>query len=86
MSHPYPECSDCVAQPWCKYFNGVIEKMNTERSWCNPRFRMDKALELSRIPPSYKFADLYRFKVDDDNSKVFNERIRPAVVEKERTS
>jgi DNA replication protein DnaC len=78
---PYPnECPDCIAKPWCNWYNGKVPFDPTKTStFCSPRYRLTKALELSRIPREYIKANLFRYKVDDDNREAYEQVIKPAV-------
>lgn len=76
MRHPYPECSGCVATPFCKKYNGQIPVTPETSDWCRAKFRLDKAIELSRIPEEYKYANVFNYKVDSENQAVY-ERFKP---------
>lgn len=47
--------------------------------WCVPQYRLMRALELSRIPKIYLHANRYNYVVDDENRKVYTERILPVL-------
>lgn len=66
---PYPECVDCVATKFCKIYSGEVD--TPERHWCNARWRLDKALELSLIPPEYVNANIYNYKRDKHNDAIY---------------
>lgn len=67
---PYKECEKCLAQPFCKRFSGEVETP-TYPEWCNPKFRLDKALKLAEIPKKYLKANFYNYEVDDDNRYIY---------------
>lgn len=77
MRQPYPECSECIATPWCKLYSGEVTKTSAT-AWCQAKFRLDKALALSDIPLEYHEANLSNYTVDKDNREVF-EFLKPYV-------
>lgn len=72
MKQPYAECTDCVAKIWCKRYTGEVPDL-TGRDWCNPKFRLDKATALNKLPKKYQNANIYTFKVDHENEEIYNE-------------
>lgn len=67
---PYKDCEKCLATPFCKRYSGEVETPAFPE-WCNPKFRLDKALKLSEIPKKYLKANVYNYVVDDDNRYVY---------------
>lgn len=61
----YPECSGCVATPFCKAFEGRVKPVHTD--WCRGNFRLEAALKLADIPKRYRNANRYRFETDAFN-------------------
>lgn len=66
---PYEECMNCVATKFCKIYKGEISKSN-RIDWCNARFRLEKAFQLSNIPPEYKEANIYNSIPNEFNKDV----------------
>ena len=66
MQPPYEECASCIAKKWCSRYTGETPKPATP-SWCNPKFRLDKALSLTNIPRRYLNANLHNYKVNEHN-------------------
>jgi len=62
----YKDCESCVAQPFCKKLTGEAP-VNKKQAWCNAKFRLDKAIELSEIPTEYYNANFFNFKKDKYN-------------------
>lgn len=77
MMPPYRECVDCVATKWCKRYSGESPKPDRP-SWCNPRFRLYKALEIAEIPSAYIEANIYNFDIDKDNMEI-HDLIKPCL-------
>lgn len=73
----YKDCKDCIAKPFCKIYKGEV-KRKPYPDWCNAKFRLYKALELSKIPKEYINANIYNYDVDDNNKNVF-EKIKKYV-------
>lgn len=73
----YEECKGCVALPFCKKLTGA-SPVNPNQSWCNAKFRLEKALELSNVAKEYRNANLYNYKIDDSNRKIF-ETVSPII-------
>lgn len=69
MIAPYEECQDCVATAWCKRYSGESPKPESP-TWCNPKFRLYKALSMSNIPKRYLNANTYHYKSDKENKHV----------------
>lgn len=67
---PYKECASCLATNFCKRFSGEIER---PPNWCNVRFRLEKALQLSLIPKMFWKANIYNYKVDKYNEKAYQQ-------------
>lgn len=72
MKPPYKECSDCIAKAWCKRYKGEAPVPDTP-AWCNPKYRLYKALGLSNIPNRYKEANIYSYKADESNQHIASE-------------
>lgn len=70
MKAPYNDCSKCLATPFCKRYSGEVETPSFSE-WCNPKFRLDKALKLSEIPKKFLKANVYNYTVDEDNRYVY---------------
>lgn len=70
MKPPYEECHTCIATPWCKRYSGEVPKPDTP-SWCNPKFRLYKALQLAEIPKEYLNANIYNYVVDKHNEEIY---------------
>lgn len=66
MQAPYKECSTCIATPWCKRYSGESPKPESP-AWCNPKYRLDKALKMTNIPKRYLKANKANYKADSDN-------------------
>lgn len=71
MKEPYEECSSCIAKKWCKRYSGESPRPSSPE-WCNPKFRMDKAISLSGLPLEYLEANISNYVVDDDNKGVYD--------------
>lgn len=65
----FEECKNCIAKPFCKIYSGEIKSKEKK---CSPKKFLDKALNLSYIPPEFKGANIYNAKVDDQNRACFN--------------
>lgn len=76
---PYEECNKCIATPWCKYYSGEVALKSDATSWCNPNYRLTKAIQLSNIPPAYIKANIYNIKVDKYNEQEVDNILRPAI-------
>lgn len=61
----YPECSNCVARPFCKVLKGEVKPVHSD--WCRGNFRLEAALKLAEIPKRYRAANLFNFQVDEYN-------------------
>lgn len=70
-NYPYPECSRCVALPFCNKVKGTVS-IDKRTSWCNAKYRLDKALELAKLPKQYLRANIYNYKVDNDNQETYD--------------
>lgn len=70
MNTPYKDCAKCLATPFCKRYSGEVETPAFP-DWCNPKFRLDKALKLSEVPKKYLKANIYNYKIDDDNRYIY---------------
>lgn len=70
MIAPYKDCEKCVAKPFCKRYSGEVETPLFP-DWCNPKFRLDRALKLSEVPKKYSRANFYNYDVDDDNRYIY---------------
>jgi DNA replication protein DnaC len=66
----YEECNDCMAKSWCKIYSGEVQ--GSKNPWCSAKYRLDKALELSRIPKLYLNANIYNYELDKNNKRIFN--------------
>jgi DNA replication protein DnaC len=66
---PYEECNGCIATKWCKRYSGEAPKPESP-SWCNPKFRLYKALGMSNIPNRYLNANLYNYQIDEENEQI----------------
>lgn len=65
----YEDCKECMAKSWCKIYSGEVQ--GSKNSWCSAKYRLDKALELSRIPKMYLNANIYNYDLDDSNKEIF---------------
>lgn len=72
MQPPYEECIGCIATKWCKRYSGEAPKPE-KPDWCNPRFRLMKALSLTNIPKRYINANKYNYKADEFNKPIAKE-------------
>lgn len=79
MNPPYEECKSCIATPWCQRYSGKVKVPDTP-SWCNPKFRLDKALAMTGIPKKYRTANAYSYQKDKENEFVYQE-LRPFLVD-----
>ncbi|WMT39266.1 ATP-binding protein [Paenibacillus sp. D2_2] len=70
MNAPYKDCEKCFATPFCKRYSGETDTPAFPE-WCNPKFRLNKALKLSEIPRKYLKANFYNYEVDDDNRYIY---------------
>lgn len=66
---PYDTCEVCVVKEWCGRRSGKVPlpanyAFNPE---CSGFIMLERALELSGIPPEYRNANLNTFMIDDDN-------------------
>lgn len=66
---PYEECKECVAKSWCKIYSGEVQ--GSRNPWCSAKYRLDRALELSRIPKMYLNSNIYNYELDNDNKEIF---------------
>lgn len=67
---PYNECENCMAKSWCKIYSGEVQ--GSKNPWCSAKYRLDMALDLSRIPKLYLGANIYSYELDEDNEKIFS--------------
>lgn len=65
----YGDCKECMAKSWCKIYSGEVQ--GSKNPWCSAKYRLDKALELSRIPKMYLNANIYNYDLDDSNKEIF---------------
>lgn len=72
---PYEECINCVATKFCKLYKGEIKK-TSRLDWCNAHFRLEKAIELSDIPPEYKEANIYNSIPFESNKDIYSKIYR----------
>ncbi|WP_426455479.1 ATP-binding protein (plasmid) [Paenibacillus sp. S-38] len=82
MTAPFQECQGCVATPFCKAYSG--EAKLSLLTWCRPKLRLDRALDLAEIPKKYRNANMYNFQVDPYNSHIFDE-VKPYLDDIEAT-
>lgn len=66
----YEECIECMAKSWCKIYSGEVQ--GSKNPWCSAKYRLERALELSRIPKMYLNANIYNYELDDDNKEIFS--------------
>lgn len=78
MEAPYKECASCIATPWCKRYKGEAPKPERP-DWCNPKFRLDKALSLSNLPPKYINANAYNYNMDNENKEAYY-KVKPSIL------
>lgn len=67
--NPYETCKTCVVREWCGRRSGKVPlpsnyAVNPE---CSGYIMLERALELSEIPPEYRLASLNTFTIDADN-------------------
>jgi len=77
MKQPYLECSNCIAVKWCKRYSGELP-VPEYPTWCNPKFRLDKAINMSLIPKGYLNANIYNYKIDKENEELYK-AIKPYI-------
>lgn len=65
----YEDCRDCIAKSWCKIYSGEVQ--GGKNPWCSAKYRLEKAVELSRIPKVYQNANIYNYEVDKENEEIF---------------
>ena len=65
----YEDCKDCRARDWCKIYSGEVQ--GSKNPWCSAKYRLDRALELSRIPKMYLNANIYNYDLDECNKEIF---------------
>ncbi|MGA4519173.1 ATP-binding protein [Solibacillus silvestris] len=75
MQPPYEECASCVAVKWCSRYKGDTPKPATP-TWCNPKYRLDKALSLTNLPKRYLNANKHNYKLNDNN-RTIAETLKP---------
>ena len=77
MEAPYKECVTCVAKSWCKRFSGESPRPAAP-DWCNPHFRLYKALKMTELPRRFRKSNLHNYVTDDDNQGHIS-RLKPFI-------
>jgi DNA replication protein DnaC len=66
----FPSCPECVVKDWCKLRSGEVKlPPDYMLSFCVGYEKLNRALELAKIPKEYLNANLYNYKVDSDNQE-----------------
>lgn len=55
----YEDCRGCLAQPFCKMFNGVIPKK--EKRHCGPKYFLYESLKSANIPLKFYNANTFHY-------------------------
>lgn len=70
MKDLFPSCPECVVKDWCKLRSGGVKLPSDYMlSFCVGYEKLNRALELAKIPKEYLNANLYNYKVDSDNQE-----------------
>lgn len=64
---PFSECNDCIAKKWCKLYSGELKPT---KNWCTSKFRLYRAMELSKIPINYFEANLFNYIGNEDKYRI----------------
>ncbi|MFF2889509.1 ATP-binding protein [Paenibacillus sp. NPDC057967] len=69
MSDLFSTCDSCVVKEWCKLRSGEVKlPLDHLFTYCVGYDKLNKALELAKVPREYREANLYHYVTDKDNA------------------
>lgn len=78
MKDPYATCSECLVKDWCKRRNGTA-KLPDDYQYnpdCGGYILLERAVQLSKIPPEYRYANKRNYTFDADNEMYKDDLIK----------
>lgn len=70
MKDLFPTCPECVVKDWCKLRSGEVKlPPDYMPSFCIGYEKLNRALELAKVPKEYLNANLHNYQVDSDNQE-----------------
>lgn len=69
MSDIFNTCETCVVKDWCRLRSGEVKlPLDHIQTYCVGYDKLNKALQLAKIPAEYKSANLHNYIADSDNA------------------